>query len=625
MVSVEDYIKPSAIPGPVPDEILVPVTSSIDVRREARKALLAFSGNDIEKVAQTDIASSNAGEPTQMGDDTLFSSKTTPGYVINPKQDLYGLGFDPFKHAPEFRDRKASMARNDHLGSKRVNSMIGNLFGSNSGKYAPGFGIGALEELDVEDEDIYASGLELAGNEVQEDDISRIVVDGKLRLGNSQKGILHGFKVALKSDYSLERFDPPNIPPDYTPHHKFSSPLETVDKLLEPAPPEVPPPDDDNLRLLIDGFANLVSRCGKLFEDLSKKKSIDRILCFRFLMEKHIVMESIPPDQRMTAENRGKLLGEKPLERSSNTSLKSSSLNEVVQFPTNLSDTFTKATKFLGPTELIKPFGDDPFKQKRFELFLKEKYEGGLRSSSFSGASKMSESERARERLDFEAAAEAIAKFEQSAKDSLQKKQKSTEFSIIGDEHFVSSSGGQISKDEDKLVGKVLPTREEFQWRPSPLLCKRFDILDPYMGKPPPIPRPRSKMDALIFMVDSNLDSKKEAIPSSIRDQSSISAPKDSLTTALLEAEKANKPAAEQAEAALSLYMQKPVDLYKAIFSDDSEDEDDSSFNEVAKLDKTSEVTNTTLNSLIAGDFLESLGKELGLEVPKRSQGRPCL
>ncbi|KAG0502714.1 hypothetical protein HPP92_002786 [Vanilla planifolia] len=149
---------------------------------------------------------------------------------------------------------------------------------------------------------------------------------------------------------------------------------------------------------------------------------------------------------------------------------------------------------------------------KRFELFLKEKYEGGLRSSSFSGASKMSESERARERLDFEAAAEAIAKFEQSAKDSLQKKQKSTEFSIIGDEHFVSSSGGQISKDEDKLVGKVLPTREEFQWRPSPLLCKRFDILDPYMGKPPPIPRPRSKMDALIFMVDSNLDSKKEAI-----------------------------------------------------------------------------------------------------------------
>lgn len=29
---------------------------------------------------------------------------------------------------------------------------------SSAGKLAPGFGIGALEELDVEDEDIYASG-----------------------------------------------------------------------------------------------------------------------------------------------------------------------------------------------------------------------------------------------------------------------------------------------------------------------------------------------------------------------------------------------------------------------------------------------------------------------------------
>ncbi|KAG0498408.1 hypothetical protein HPP92_003099 [Vanilla planifolia] len=108
---------------------------------------------------------------------------------------------------------------------------------------------------------------------------------------------------------------------------------------------------------------------------------------------------------------------------------------------------------------------------------------------------------------------------------------------------LVSSSG---RSDEDKLVGKVLPTREEFQ------------------------------------------------------DQSSISAHKDSLTTALLEAEKANKPAAEQAEAALSLHMQKPVDLYKAIFSDDS--------------------WRTKTIQASMKRFFESLGKELGLEVPKEAK-----
>lgn len=30
---------------------------------------------------------------------------------------------------------------------------------------------------------------------------------------------------------------------------------------------------------------------------------------------------------------------------------------------------------------------------------------------------------------------------------------------------------------------KTYPKREEFQWRPAPLLCKRFELPDPFMGK----------------------------------------------------------------------------------------------------------------------------------------------
>lgn len=29
----------------------------------------------------------------------------------------------------------------------------------------------------------------------------------------------------------------------------------------------------------------------------------------------------------------------------------------------------------------------------------------------------------------------------------------------------------------------MYPKREEFQWRPSAILCKRFDLIDPFMGK----------------------------------------------------------------------------------------------------------------------------------------------
>lgn len=60
--------------------------------------------------------------------------------------------------------------------------------------------------------------------------------------------------------------------------------------------------------------------------------------------------------------------------------------------------------------EAAKPFKEDPAKQQRFERFLKEKYQGGLRSTESGGASHMSEAARARERMDFEAAAEAIQK-----------------------------------------------------------------------------------------------------------------------------------------------------------------------------------------------------------------------
>lgn len=80
--------------------------------------------------------------------------------------------------------------------------------------------------------------------------------------------------------------------------------------------------------------------------------------------------------------------------------------------------------------EVAKPFKDDPAKQERFERFLKEKYQGGLRSMD-SGASNMSEAARARERLDFEAAAETIEKGKCSKESKL-----STE------QHMEFSAGG---------------------------------------------------------------------------------------------------------------------------------------------------------------------------------------
>ncbi|GKD40440.1 hypothetical protein Tco_1260647 [Tanacetum coccineum] len=82
--------------------------------------------------------------------------------------------------------------------------------------------------------------------------------------------------------------------------------------------------------------------------------------------------------------------------------------DDVVNLQFHLSDTFTEPLSFVEPTEITKPFQHDPAKQQHFEKYMKEKYQGGLLTKDVGGSSKMSEAARARERLEFEAAVEAV-------------------------------------------------------------------------------------------------------------------------------------------------------------------------------------------------------------------------
>ncbi|KAJ4877480.1 G patch domain-containing protein TGH [Raphanus sativus] len=640
----EQNERPSAIPGPVHDELIAPVSESIgvrlllkmgwrrghsikdvrassDARREARKAFLAFSADENTKDSSDSLVSESHVETSldQQFSEDIKISETTPVYVLNPKQDLHGLGFDPYKHAPEFREKKRSrLSASREAGFKKPLSMKESLFGPNSGKIAPGFGIGALEELDVEDEDVYA-GYDFNQTYVIEDEQPvRPHNDNTLRLTSKEHNVLSGFGAASNSDYSVERFDPPKIPKDFVARHKFLGPREAETKPSAVPPPDVPPPEDKNLKLLIDGFATFVSRCGKLYEDLSREKNESNQL-FDFLRggsghdyylrrlweeqqkrgdKGNLQLDfKVPPSvEKMTAEKRGSLLGEKPLQKSMKETETSASSGGSFQFPTNLSDTFTKSASSQEAAEAVKPFKDDLAKQARFEQFLKEKYKGGLRTTDSSIFNSMSESARAQERLDFEAAAEAIEKGK-AYKEVRRATERPIDF-LAGGLQFTSGGTEQI-KDTgvvDMKSSKTYPKREEFQWRPAPLLCKRFDLPDPFMGKPGTAPRARNKMDSLIFL------------PDTMKAVSDLQEPK-------------KETPVEEPEVEVQVEnLERPVDLYKAIFSDDSEDDDEeqptNGKRQEGQEKKNEAAAATTLNRLIAGDFLESLGKELGFEVP---------
>lgn len=640
----EHQKRPSAIPGPIPDEFLAPATESIGV-----KLLLKMGwrrGRSI-KQSSTKLLHDSHGEATKaflVSDDTKDTvdsselvgndvdivrlSESTPVYVLNPKQDLHGLGFDPFKHAPEFRDkRRSKVSEISELKNQRPSTMGKSLLGTKSGKIAPGFGIGALEDLDAEDEDVYDTGYHFEASYVEEiDEPARPMIDMK-RLERIEDGVLSGFKAASNSDFQLERYDPPLIPKDFVPHHKFAAAYDPGDKFAEVVPHEAPPPESNDLKILIDGMASLVARCGKLFEDLSREKhQTNPSFSFLFGGEGHdyydrkiweeqkkcrdhprllLKGQTSQNAEKMSAESRGKLLGERPLEISSN---ESASTAETINLQFHLGDTFTTPASLYELPEEAKPFRDDQAKQERFEQFLKEKYLGGLRSKDAGGASKMSEAARARERLEFEAAAAAL----ENGKSVTQNKNSSDLLTgVLTSSRLQFTSGVQekTKVDEELTERTKYPRREEFQWRPSPLLCKRFDLTDPFMGKPPPAPRSRSKMDNLVIMPDPSVSSKieKEVLPTRNFSSSAMCSVDKGGGSDLVDA-------AFEAQVEVGT-IERPVDLYKAIFSDSDDDEDNPNVLEVAQ--KKPEAVNTTLNRLIAGDFLESLGKELGLEVPQ--------
>ncbi|GJT02330.1 G patch domain-containing protein TGH [Tanacetum coccineum] len=296
----EQNQRPSAIPGPAPDELIVPATDPIgvrlmlkmgwrrgqsikssktnahyDARREARKAFLALSEDAKAHAPDSKDAEDAIETAAELPIDEISQlPKSTPVYVLNPKQDMHGLGYDPFKGAPEFRENKMShLPGNRESGHKRLQPKKDGLFSFKSINVAPGFGTGALEDLDVEDEDVYASGYEFEAFVEEVEEPSRLAIEDKKKPSVKEHGILPGFKAATSSDNQLERFDPPVVPMDFVPRHKFPVTLEVNRKQSEVPPVEVPPPVDNKLKVLIEGVATLVARCGTVFEELSREKN----------------------------------------------------------------------------------------------------------------------------------------------------------------------------------------------------------------------------------------------------------------------------------------------------------------------------------------------------------------
>ncbi|KAH9624009.1 hypothetical protein KSS87_012331, partial [Heliosperma pusillum] len=122
-------------------------------------------------------------------------------------------------------------------------------------------------------------------------------------------------------------------------------------------------------------------------------------------------------------------------------------------------------------------------------------------------------------------------------------------------------------------------------------------------------PRARSKLDTLTFTPDAAQTTKSEDLLTSSGKSIMSLKTVEEAHFELLDKEPEVLVEVENVE--------RPVDLYKAIFSDESDDEEEGpATSQIEDPVKKTEAASAALSRIVAGDFLESLGKELGLEVP---------
>ncbi|TRY65139.1 hypothetical protein DNTS_022290 [Danionella cerebrum] len=138
-----------------------------------------------------------------------------------------------------------------------------------------------------------------------------------------------------------------------------------------------------------------------------------------------------------------------------------------------------------GPTadasKIFKPFSKNPQKQARYDLYISKLKQGDKDALDSSLDTAMTEWERGRERDEFVRAA-LLYKPSNSSLSSR----------FTRGKHEEDTDSVEVARDQEndvddkqsavkmKMFGKL--TRDTFEWHPDKLLCKRFNVPDPYPG-----------------------------------------------------------------------------------------------------------------------------------------------
>eukprot|EP01125_Pyxidicula_operculata_P011185 TRINITY_DN3655_c0_g1_i1.p1 TRINITY_DN3655_c0_g1~~TRINITY_DN3655_c0_g1_i1.p1 ORF type:complete len:886 (-),score=354.06 TRINITY_DN3655_c0_g1_i1:121-2778(-) len=410
------------------------------------------------------------------------------------KGNMYGVGYDPYINAPEFRNARSSDSNMDKtrgglMGRKKVNSLFQEKTVADD---EGGFGMGLFEDND--DIDIYAGDdvskfdSNLVLDDYGEEDI---VAEVKPSSTKGKGDSFPGFVKSTRPPPAVIEFPPPELPQGYKPKRMFQDRSEFA-------------PKQDDVDMQMPSF----------YVEQSKRTSTSSSSS----------SSSLPLNYNITPSERGYMLGEQPLQvgpsiQSKQETTKHPSINKddkegifglisaadrkrieeltgkSIPIPSNQQD---KKPQTLAPSQPPqqqpqppppppekKPYSSNPQKQKRFELWLKvqrgqadpgTRWNEGLNSRQ----SKDEHDEFMREWGGFKVSNSTVLsnrfvsttiQYEPGEVSDEDEDGKKGDYQVE-DYHTTAASMG--------MFGAL--TRSVVDWYPAPLLCKRFNVAVPHRG-----------------------------------------------------------------------------------------------------------------------------------------------
>ncbi|CAL9684193.1 unnamed protein product [Knipowitschia caucasica] len=358
-----------------------------------------------------------------------------------------------------------------------------------------GFGVGALED---EDEDIYQrDSISKYDTEIKEEEPT----DGlfgwtapqeytKKKAANRDAAylgkILEGFTLAQKSEALKSTFPPPRLPRDYRPVRRFNpgtfvSHVSGVSPALAQA-----------LKTSRGHMVKDEPQTGRHQLDSGQRRTL---IGEEALEGPSSVMDLLKPADR----ERLKHIRKSRSEPQSHPSKDSSSHN-AMRPPSPTLAPFSKPPSVTAPpsvclmqqqealsawrgqtsTQAFKPFDKNPEKQERYEKYLNCLREGHTDALDQSVDSEMTEWERSREKEEFVRASILYRPSSSFLSSRFTRGKQDDEETVEVNRDEEGDLDDKQAAVKMKMFGKL--TRETFEWHPDKLLCKRFNVPDPFPG-----------------------------------------------------------------------------------------------------------------------------------------------